>query len=431
MYYPTAIKLTHSVHSAPKSRIRMVRLSISIGTVGLLLACRPGVKGWSGACEFHQHVVEPNIRDGYAVVVQDLNRDGRLDIIGIPARATAEIDDLAWYENPNWERHVILKDVHGSVHGAAHDIDNDGFPELAFASDFDMVAEESKGLVRLLKHEGDPRKPWITVKEIDALPTSHHLAWADIDGDGKKELINGPLIGERAVAPRYEDRVPLVYYRVPPDVSGEWRRRVINGELVGVLHRIRVVNWDGGGREELLTARFNGIVLHRAVGEGDEIHWEHELLSKGHEEGPPRAGTSDVGVGRLGTKRFLAAVEPWHGNEVVVYTQDEAARWQRKVIFDELKEGHEICVADFNGDGRDDLVAGDRAHGERGSSYIFYAQDDLGNQWHQQVLDHLDMSGSGCKVADINGDGRVDPVLIGGGTHNIKWYENMGPSSSR
>jgi hypothetical protein len=39
------------------------------------------------------------------------------------------------------------------------------------------------------------------------------------------------------------------------------------------------------------------------------------------------------------------------------------------------------------------------------------------------------MSASGCQVADMNGDGRPDIVLIGGGTHNIKWYENMGPSA--
>jgi hypothetical protein len=27
----------------------------------------------------------------------------------------------------------------------------------------------------------------------------------------------------------------------------------------------------------------------------------------------------------------------------------------------------------------------------------------------------------------MNGDGRPDIVMIGG-THNIKWYENMGPA---
>ena len=40
----------------------------------------------------------------------------------------------------------------------------------------------------------------------------------------------------------------------------------------------------------------------------------------------------------------------------------------------------------------------------------------------------MGMSASGCQVADINGDGRLDIVLIGGATHNLNWYENMGPT---
>jgi hypothetical protein len=38
----------------------------------------------------------------------------------------------------------------------------------------------------------------------------------------------------------------------------------------------------------------------------------------------------------------------------------------------------------------------------------------------------MGMSASGCQVVDINGDGRLDIVMIGGATHNIKWYENLG-----
>jgi hypothetical protein len=42
------------------------------------------------------------------------------------------------------------------------------------------------------------------------------------------------------------------------------------------------------------------------------------------------------------------------------------------------------------------------------------------------VLDHQQMSGSGCQVADINRDGRMDFVMVGSATGNLKWYENLG-----
>jgi len=375
-----------------------------------------------GPAQFHPHVIESKVPGGYALLVTDMNNDGRPDVVGLSTRMA----ELAWYESPNWDRHVLVSEMNGLVNMAAHDLDGDGFPELALESEFSMVAAKSQGFIWLLKHRGDPRHPWQPAK-IDALTTSHHLAWADIDGDGKKELINAPLIGPKALAPKYEDRVPLVYYRIPREPRDEWKRLLIDDQLTGVLHRVRVVRWTPEKREQLLTAGFNGIIFHQAIGKGNTLRWENLLLAKGHEEEAPRVGTSDVAVGQLKKTRILAAVEPWHGNEVVVYTRNRSGQWQRRVIFAELKEGHEVCIGDLNGDGRDDIVAGDRARGEVASTHIFYSRDDAGTDWHHEVLDHLGMSASGCSVTDINSDGRLDVVLIGSATANIKWYENLGP----
>jgi hypothetical protein len=376
----------------------------------------------AGPVQFRTHVIEANIPGGYSVIVADINHDHRPDVIGM----TQRVNELAWYENPTWERHVMVTGMTSMVNLAAADIDGDGIPELAIQNEFSMVAAKSPGLVWLLQHQGDPRGPWKATK-IDQVITSHHVAWADVDGDGRKELINAPLIGARGLAPRYDqDVVSLFYYHVPANLQGEWKRQLIDDQIHGVLHRVRVVKWNEGPREQLLTTGFDGITLYEATCKGDQLHWEHKLLSKGHEEEAPRAGTSDVAVGHLQRKRFLAAVEPWHGNEVVVYTPNSSNGWQRHVIFSDLKEGHGVCVGDFNGDGRDDIVAGDRAKGEISSSHVFYAQDDQGREWRHEVLDPMGMSASGCQVVDINGDGRPDIVMIGGATHNINWYENLG-----
>ena len=87
----------------------------------------------------------------------------------------------------------------------------------------------------MLQHNGDPRQPW-TVTEIDRLTTSHRLRWADIDGSGKKVLVNAPLTGAKAEAPDYRDQTPLVFYR-----PGEWKRELISDENSGVVHGIYIM----------------------------------------------------------------------------------------------------------------------------------------------------------------------------------------------
>ena len=207
---------------------------------------------------------------GYSVIVADINKDGKPDVIGM----TQRVNELAWYENPTWERHVMVKDMKSMVNMAAADIDGDGIPELAIQNEFSMDAAQSPGLVWVLHHQGDPRGPWKASK-VDQLITSHHIAWADVDGDGKKELINAPLIGPKSVAPRYDqDKVSLVYYHVPKDLDGEWKRLMIDDQLNGILHRARVVKWVDGKRDQILTTGFDGIMLHQATGTGDKIRWE-------------------------------------------------------------------------------------------------------------------------------------------------------------
>ena len=386
----------------------------------LLPTLAAGVCLAAGPVEFRPHVIEPKIPGGYGVVVIDMNKDGKPDVIPVSSR----VQELAWYENPTWERHVMVDGIAGIVNFAAADIDGDGIPEIAFESSFAMIPAKSEGLVWVLHHQGDPRQRWKEQK-IDALTTSHHIVWADLDGDGKKELINAPLIGPKGLAPTYDqDTVPLVWYR-----QGEWKRYTVPHEIQGIIHRVRAVKWDNNKRDQLLTASFEGITLYRASGSGANLKWDIKLLAKGHEEKAPRLGTSDVALAQFKGKRFLAAVEPWHGNEIVIYTAGKGGAWDRRVLFEGIVEGHEVAVGDFNGDGRDDIVAGDRGKGA--TVHVMYAPDEIGGKWEHQPLDAGGMSASGCVTADLNGDKRLDIICVGSQTANLKWYENLGPAGGK
>jgi len=381
-----------------------MRLFASVFLVpGLLLAGK--------ILDFSQQTIATDLAGGYQVVACDLNHDGKPDLIALASNMT----DLVWFENPGWQRHVIASNLHHIINLAASDIDNDGIPEIALAYEFSMNPADSLGKVAILHHDDDPRRPW-KLQEIDQLPTSHRLRWADVDGSGQKVLINAPLAASDARAPDYRGHVPLVYYR-----PGEWKRRLISDAEQGILHGIFITDWDGDGRDEILIGSFLGIHIYKYSPNGA---WSRKEIARGDPDPWPKCGTSDITVGRLKHERFLATIEPWHGNQVVVYRQLQGAgsknNWHRDVIDTALLNGHTILTADFDHDGSDEIIAG-----YRGQPYGVNLYRFSGTGWVRQSLDSGGMSAAGCAVADLDGDGRLDIACIGSATHNLKVYRNV------
>ena len=380
----------------------MPRISIFLLALPLFAAAPPA--------RFAEHTIATDLRGGYQVVVADLNHDGKPDLIALASGMT----ELVWYENPGWQRHVLASGLSHMINCTTVDLPGDAIPQIVLATEFANQAKDSLGVVSVLRHQGDPREPW-TVTEIDRLTTSHRLRTADIDGSGKRVVLNQPLTGAKAEAPEYRDQTPLVFYR-----PGEWKRQLIGTENSGVVHGIFVVDWDGDGRDAILTASFVGIHLFRF---GKDGRWSRTEIAKGDPAPWPKSGSSDIAVGRLGKSRFLAAIEPWHGNQVAVYRQ-QGGRWERQVIDATLVDGHTIATADLNHDGADEIIAGYRGRGR--SVYLYYAEDAAGERWSRQTLDDGGMGAAACAVADLNADGRPDIVCIGSATTNLKWYENVG-----
>ena len=362
------------------------------------------------AGRFTAHSIATGLAGGYQVVVADLNRDRKPDIIAL----ASGLKELRWYENPGWQPHVLVSGINQPINAAADDVDGDGIPEIALAHEFSNVYGRSAGVVSILAHQGDPTRPW-SIKEIDRVPTSHRLRFADIDGSGRKVLVNFPLIGEGAVAPDYRAHVPLLMYR-----SGAWKRELVTNADEGVVHGMSSTDWNGDRRDALLSASFLGVHVHQS----DKGRWTRTLLTNGDPAAWPKSGASEVVVGRLGSERFLATIEPWHGNQVVIYRQDKTA-WKRHVIDDAIADGHTIVAGDFDRDGLDDIIAGER-QGKR-SVYLYRIANPRDDVWNKEVLDDGGMAAAGCAVADLNADTSLDVVCIGTATANLKWYENRIP----
>ncbi len=362
------------------------------------------------AGHFAPHEVATGLRGGYQVVIADLNRDGRPDLLAV----ASQLPDLLWFENPMWTRHVIAGSFTQMINAAPYDIDGDGIPEIALAHGFSMNPATSAGVITLLTHLGDPANPWIA-KEIDRLPTTHRIRWADIDGSGRKVLVDQPLLGPGATAPDYHGQTPLVIYR-----PGGWKREQI-AQTEGLVHGILIEDFTHRGRDSILTAGFGGATID----EYNAGSWMRTVLTAGDPEPWPKSGVSDIAVVHLGSQRLLATIEPWHGNEVAVYRMEHGA-WTRHVIDREITDGHTLVTGDLDGSGRDAIVVGER-QGKR-SVYIYSARDENGADWTKDVLDDGGMAAAGCATGDLNGDKRLDIACIGTATANLKWYENVAAS---
>jgi hypothetical protein len=226
--------------------------------------------------------------------------------------------------------------------------------------------------------------------------------------------MNAPLAGPTAQPPNYDGVTPIYAYRAP-----DWRREVVPSDETGVVHAIEPMRAPFC-EACLLSAGFAGIHRYERVGGA----WVRTTVAAGNSAAVPKGGSSDVAVGRMPRESFyIAAIEPWHGNEVVVYRRIASGTLARQVIDTTVVDGHTLVTADVDGDGTDEIIVGQR--GGTKSVWLYSANPD-GTRWTRTTLDEGGMAAAGCAAVDLNADGRVDIACIGTATANLKWYENIG-----
>jgi hypothetical protein len=370
---------------------------------------------------FTPHTVATGLRGGYQVVAADMNRDGRVDLIGLGS----QMPELLWYENPSWTPHVITRDAPRMINLAAADTDGDGIPEIGLAYEFATNPQQSAGKIAILESGPDPRELW-TLREIDAIPTSHRVRFARIDG--QTLLINAPILGATAREGFTDpDRTPtpLRAYRPPA-----WKPETITMANQGVVHGLFTGDWDGDGRDDVLTAGYVGVFAHSL---GKDGSWARVELAKGDPAPWPRGGASDIAAGRLNGRRAFVTNEPFHGNQVVVYQEGAGGTWTRQVIDTRLTNSHSLTLVDSDGDGAHEIVSGGTrgapgaARGTKPGVFFYKAADPAGRTWNRMVLDP-GIAANSCVTADLNGDRKMDVACIDNGTPwSLVWYENTRP----
>jgi hypothetical protein len=362
------------------------------------------------ALTFRAQEIATNFGVGYAVVPGDVNGDGQMDILAINAT------DLVWFKAPTWEKNVILTagaTTADNVTLAPNDIDGDGRLDIALGAGW---TRENTGTLQWVRQNAPGATPAWEVFPISAEPTLHRIRWADVEGDGKKELIVAPLHGKGAKGPDWDGpSARLLVFRPPANPRTDRWPMEVAGEANHIQHNFLAMNLDSDPQEEVVTASKEGLTAWKRKSDGT---WSHTLLG----EGAP----GEVKLGQVDKRRMLASVEPWHGAGIVIYAEKPGV-WAKTTIESALTEGHALGWADFDGDGNDELAVGWRGAPKPGLAIYMVNRD--GTLKSKMMVDNGGMATEDLIVGDFNGDKKPDIVASGRSTRNVKIYWNESTAS--
>jgi hypothetical protein len=357
-----------------------------------------------------KEVVIDRIEIGYGLQLEDVNGDGKTDIV------LADKKTIQWYENPGWQKHVIAKDLteRDNVCVTARDIDGDGKCEIAVGGQWNFRETIKDGAVFYLLPPEDRTQPWTPVK-LHNEPSTHRMHW--IKGPtGSFTLTVKPLRGKGTVD-GVGPGLKILEYFMPDDPKKEWTTKVV-GDFLHLSHNFHPVNWDDDPEEELLAAAKEGVWHFDRI----DGQWQSRQLTQDF--------AGEIRDGRLPNgKRFLATVEPMHGSSASVYVEPENGKglWPRLAVLDEgFKDGHAVAVADYLGIGSDQVVVGWRAMNPKGVPGIklFAPVDKDGSKWRETKISGPELAVEDIKAGDLDGDGKPDIVAAGRQTKNLKIFFN-------
>ncbi len=363
--------------------------------------------------KFQKTVIDPNLgKVCYAVTAADVDGDDRLDVVAISER------EAMWYRNPDWKKHVMISDAVTKDHVCitAGDIDADGKVDFAMGAGW----PKSGGEIFWIQRSESLQSPW-KVHSIGAEAWTHRMRFADVLGTGRDQLVVTPLNGDG------DSGIRLLAYPIPEQpADAKWTPKIMARSLNRAHNHWHIDQSKTEKPDDTIVASQEGLNLVQRTADGGFSVTEISKGSMG--ERPAQRGSGEVKQGQLGSQIMLATIEPMHGNQVVVYLGQKLNKHMQRVVLDEsLAQGHAIWCADFDGDGRDEVVAAHReakADGSLAGIYLYQSTDAKGQRWERSLLD-APMACEDLWCADFNGDGNIDILAGGRSTHDVNLYLNQ------
>lgn len=323
---------------------------------------------------------------------------------------------------------------------AVTDIDGNGRPDVLLTSNGGL-SQPSGTFIRYGLADGTLAEP---VKLPGTTSCARYLSVADVNGDGRPDLLSGddacqPVVLEKSANGSFAASQPLVadsLSRVEFANLGDHGKPVIlitDSSRVGIWQRSDGGAWsltgsvlpsdrpyqivaadiDRNGSVDWVSSSFNNkprIEIRWRGAAGDYSQATYLPLDWA---GAPAAG--GVAVGDLnGDGRSDIAATVYGSNQetsvIAVFYQGSASTFKPPVHIKTHRSPERIAIADIDGDGRDDVLVSHSSYPEQLGLYL---QRPDGTLAPEELYDADLFRGGPIEVADINGDGRLDVLVAG------------------
>ena len=348
-----------------------------------------------------------------AVVVDDMNNDGKLDIVV----GNKTPDNIAIYLNSGdgklYERIEFTKEKVTSI--AVGDLNNDDL--------IDIVVGNNGSVDQIMMNKGNNTYEYVELGEKNIETQAIQLG--DMDGDGLVDIVVGAFGGRNYL---YQNNGTSAYRRF----------KLPGGDTQTIKLELGDLNGDGQVDIVLLNeGADNEILLNRGGGEFVQLFlpflkngtfYDSQKDSTNVKDGATCA--TYVALGDLNNDKFVDVVlgiDPTVSSiKRVSAIQIEAlmngggkGRYETKTLPNEkYYASSAVILEDLNGDGILDMVIGNYV----GSNEVFMSN----NKGTYDVTDLLDSTHytTSLAVGDFNNDGRFD--LVVGNYNNIQLYTDNG-----